>query len=262
VSPADDETKSETPSDAVRRVEARQPVNPNPQLDLRNVPSHRIGAHWNVLPSHPLEGEYVDMDMDALRAEEEAAIVRREETHEDKLIRWSKRHKDTDPTDSEEEAWEYETTIERRRKKYWKVKLHGPKVKQPKNDKRIEQAEWYRRRNDPEYQKEIRDRTRHINSPGPSLVVNDVPAPRITSMDREFLVAWKKKREAYESKINAMGVRMGSYWDKAIQGWIESTDDEMLSLACEFTWKIKRNTLDENRYKELIMDIIGRPAND
>ncbi len=229
-------------------------VNPN----LRNVPSHRIGAHWNVLPPHLLEGECADEGMDALRAREAAFMITHEETLEEKVIRWSKRHKDVDPTDSEEEAW----TIQRRRKKYWKVKLNGPKVKQPKSDKRLEQAEWYRRRNDPEYHKDTRDRTRHINSPGPSLVVNDIPAPRITSMEREFLVAWKKKREAYESKINAMGVRMGAHWERAIQGWIESTDDEMLSLACEFTWKINRDKLDEVTYKDLIMDIIGRPAND
>ncbi|ETV70710.1 hypothetical protein H257_13808 [Aphanomyces astaci] len=77
----------------------------------------------------------------------------------------------------------------------------------------------------------------NFNSSGPSLVVTHVQPPRITCMDRTFLVSWVKKRETYEDKLRANAQRMGGEWRR-----------------------MPVEQLSEDDYRDRIMEIVGQPA--
>ncbi|RHY85008.1 hypothetical protein DYB35_014020, partial [Aphanomyces astaci] len=96
---------------------------------------------------------------------------------------------------------------------------------------------------------------------GPSLVLKDIEYPPITTVDRDSLVAWKRKRDRYEEKLKANAQRMRHDWRATAVPWLESADRSMVEAACLYLWDINIDDLDESEFRERICKIIGEPAN-
>ncbi|KAF0708662.1 hypothetical protein AaE_013121 [Aphanomyces astaci] len=188
----------------------------------RRYGGQTMGPNWEQLPRPPIEGAYVDEDYpppkksDAEKRAEEKAEARAK-------LRAERRNRPDSTPDSEEEEKEYQ---EEQRKQAERRRIN--KANRPPKEKRVDHAKVARAAHD----RRMLDTNLpsssgweplssgpptpssggwgpNFNSSGPSLVVTDVLPPRITCMDRTFLVSWVKKRETYEDKLRANAQRMG-----------------------------------------------------
>ncbi|RLO03399.1 hypothetical protein DYB28_012879, partial [Aphanomyces astaci] len=85
--------------------------------------------------------------------------------------------------------------------------------------------------------------------------------PPITTVDRDSLVASKRKRDRYEEKLKANAQRMRHDWRATAVPWLESADRSMVEAACLYLWDINIDDLDESEFRERICKIIGEPGN-
>ncbi|RLO05090.1 hypothetical protein DYB28_013814, partial [Aphanomyces astaci] len=238
----------------------------------RRYGGQTMGPNWEQLPRPPIEGAYVDEDYpppeksDAEKRAEEKAEARAK-------LRAERRNRPDSTPDSEEEEKEYQE----QRKQAERRRIN--KANRPAKEKRVDHAKVARAAHD----RRMLDTTLpsssgwgpltsgpptpssggwgpNFNSNGPSLVVTDVQPPRITCMDRTFLVSWVKKRETYEDKLRANAQRMGGEWRRSAVGWIPSTDRSLLKATCTYVWRVPVEQLSEDDYRDRIMEIVGQPA--
>ncbi|ETV69639.1 hypothetical protein H257_14662 [Aphanomyces astaci] len=87
---------------------------------------------------------------------------------------------------------------------------------------------------------------------GPSLVLKDNEYPPITTVDRDSLVVWKRKRGRYEEKLKDNAQRMQHDLCSTAVPWLESGDRSMVEAACLCLWDINIDDLDESEFRERI----------
>ncbi|RHY16455.1 hypothetical protein DYB32_010643, partial [Aphanomyces invadans] len=173
----------------------RPPESPVPYVE----PYRRIGSGWEVAPRHGLEGEYVEEDY--LPEPPTPAELRREEGRKEREARRLSRLGRPDATPDSEEKLSEHYQEQRRKRETHQSKPWRKINRKPKDWERVVREDR---------QEKMRAETLATTGWGmgtpsaqASLVLQDIQHPRITSVDREELVLWKKKRDKYEDELKA-----------------------------------------------------------